>query len=136
MVKSIWLLLAFLLVVPSPAQRIRGHESFTVSAVGATPWVSGTLAGGQLASGWTWTVAPGTTPPATCVAKVEVCGEEDSALCTGNAVLDATGIVMADCTTKQGVICADGTCAFHWVRANFTTFTGASATLKTTLSGW
>jgi hypothetical protein len=78
---------------------------------------------------------PGATAPDTCAAVIEVCNELDDAQCTGSNVIE-TGAAAADCTTAQAVICADQTCAFRWVRANFGTFTGSGATLKSILLGW
>lgn len=118
------------------AQNPYALGAFDITASGATAWVGGNR-GGRLASIWAWSVEPGAAAaaPDACTGKIEVCNEENQDDCTGNAVLDATNVVMADCTTKQAVICADGVCAFRWVRANFTVTMSGGDTLRTVIRG-
>lgn len=115
------------------------QETVTTAGIAVTPntqWVAADFGSSQIANAWTWSLAVGGTAPDTCAAKIQVCNASTVGACTGEEILDATSIEMTDCTTSQAVICADGLCAFRWVRVYFTAFTGTGASATTTLLGW
>lgn len=114
-------------------------ETVTTAGIAITPntsWVPADYGSSSIANAWTWSLAVGGTAPSTCAAKIQVCNEANSADCSGEAILDATGAAMPDCSTSQAVVCADGVCAFRWVRVLFTDFTGVGASAKLILLGW
>lgn len=115
------------------------QETVTTAGIAITPntqWVAADYGGSEVANAWTWSLAVGGTAPTTCAAKIQVCNAATVGTCTGENILDATDVLMADCSTSKAVVCADGLCAFRWVRVYFTDFTGTGASATTTLLGW